>query len=400
MDTAPDSRTSSTASMDTTADTATGASPMDTSIGADGAFKGRVNATSYPRVWLGGDDRASVRYLGTAMNVSKMTPKGTDPSYRQHVAAIDAEKANLVRQNETGAVGRALPRDDGYAEAVLRTTASVTPRTKAGMFTAEATGPMPLTKLTPELMKIYQNMHYKNTVVKEHLADTQSTRSYESQYLERAQKALSPEAFRAFLLPAGSAASPNQHLMLNDLGASLDVNVPAAGGTVGSGIVNKAVYKHFQKAVEDLNRKVDQEDPGIKGNSKEFEIRTRAQIQHLRDFGWEAMLSNEKENSRKTSGSWQGTESKFKQTRDEIVRRVNMAAEGKKLPAYPVKDEEERRIVGTTLGLMVKVEKRILINHAILGSGTEGDAVQILANLRNLGEVEANINRSLGAGRR
>lgn len=56
---------------------------------------------------------------------------------------------------------------------------------------------------------------------------------------------------------------------------------------------------------------------------------------------------------------------------------------------------EKLRVLGTVLGLMIKIEKRILMNHAILDLGLDREGVQIMTNLKNLVAVEHNINQAL-----
>lgn len=361
--------------------------------------KFRVNAEKYPRVYLAADDKPSREYLNEKMG-KKQKGKGFDLGYREHVDLIDEELDQFLPERDypVGDPRRAEQRDL-YNEAVRGSQVSISPRKREGMFSVEAQGGLPLTTMTPGVMEHYHAMHYKPQLIKPD--ETQSTRTYEAQYVDKASKSLPFETFRAFFLPPGSDAGPEQESMLNTLGAGLDSNTPTKGNTIGSGIINKTIFLHFKKTMEMLNADLDEgKIEGVESPGDDFEKRTLAHIGHLREYGMKGMLANEEEHTQETGMPWGTLLPMITEAKDRIVGMMHTLTQTGMLPEFEINPEEEhseekRRLLGVLLGLMMKLEKRLLMNHAILGVGSEETGVDLMTNLKNLSLVELNINQAL-----
>lgn len=353
----------------------------------------RVNATAYPRVYLAADDKPTREDLNEKMG-KKQTGKGFDMGYREHVDLIDEELDQFLPEGEFDPAEQR----DLYNQAVRDSQVSITPRKREGMFSVTAQGGLPLTTITPGLMDHYHAMHYKPQLKRPD--ETQSTRTYEGQYVDKAAKSLNFETFRAFFLPPGSDAGPEQESMVNTLGAGLDSNTPTKGKTIGSGTINKTVFLHFKKTLEMLNADLDQGKLAVKEGPDDFTKRTRAHIDYLRNYGMEGMLANEKEHAEQTGMPWETLQPMIIGAKDRIIEMMHALSRSEELPEFKINPKEEHlpeklRVLGTVLGLMIKIEKRILMNRAILNLGSDEDGVQIMTNLKNLVAVEQNINQAL-----
>lgn len=353
----------------------------------------RVNATTYPRVFLAGNDKPTREQLIKNMGQKPKTAKGFDLSYRQHTDVIDQELDQFLPQ---GNFDRGEQRER-YYEASRQSQTKTVPRNKKGMFTHKAQGGLPMTSITPEMMEHYHAMHYARQLVRPD--ETQSTRTYEAQYTKRAYESMNVETFRAFFLPPGSEADSDQELMVNTIGASLDSNAPTRGNTIGSGIVNKAVYKHFQKTLELLNADLDQSL--MKGNLESFETRTQFHIQFLRQYSLKGMRANEQEHANSQGDVPSDTlQPIIQQTGLMITGMLNTLAHNQQLPEFNIElhDKlvmEKLRIIAVMLGVMIKTEKRLLIDHVILNQGNEQTGQTILSQIGNLAAIEQNINQAL-----
>jgi hypothetical protein len=353
----------------------------------------RVNASAYPRVHLAGDSRESRNELKETTQSTPPTKKGYDLSYRQHTDAIDAELDRFLPKGDFDV----SEQRERYYQAADASQSQVSPRKKKGMFTHTAPGGLPMTSMTPDMMKHYHAMHYKPDLVKPD--ETQSTRTYEHQYTDRARQSMNVETFRAFFLPPGSKANDGQELMVNTLGASLDSNTPTRGNTIGSGVVNKTIYKHFQRSLELLNSDLDKGP--MSGDIGNFERRTQLHIQYLRRYSLRGMRANEEAHA-KQGGKvpWQTLQPIIQQTGLMINGMLNTLATQKKLPDYniDIKDNlilEKLRIIAVMLGVMIKTEKRLLVNHIMANHGNEATGQAILTMIGNLAAIEQNINQAL-----
>jgi len=355
----------------------------------------RVNASQYPRVFFAGTEQATNERLKAQFGTKPA--KGYDLSYRGHVDAMDTELDNFLPDEDHNAAELR----DRYYEEVKKTKGTVTPnKSGEGRFQMTAPNGFPITALTPAVMEHYHAMHYKPTISRSTLLDTQTTRTYEAEYLKRAASTLNIETFRAFFLPPGSNSDSEQELMINTIGASLDVNVPTKGDTIGSGVTNKTVFKHFQKTLELLNADLDK---GIlKGNLDSFKNRTKQHIQYLRQYSLKGMIANEKTHSESEKGNvpWDILGPMIQQTGRLINAMLYALNLGTGLSEFQINVEDKLildklRVLGVMLGVMIKTEKRLLINYALIDEGDQHIARTILTMIANLGEIEQNINKSL-----
>lgn len=353
----------------------------------------RVNATTYPRVFLAGDDKPGRDDLKGKFG-KPATAKGFDLSYRDHTDAIDKELDAFLPSGDLDVEAQR----EAYYKAARESQATTTERNKPGMFSVSAPGGLSMSSITPDMMGHYGNMHYKSSLVKPD--ETSTTRAYEHEFTGHSARELNIEAFRSFFLPPGSDAPADQELMINTLGAGLDSNTPTRGNTLGAGKVNSMVYLHFRRTLELLNADLDKGP--LAGSLESFENRTRLHIQYLRNYTFKGMMENEEEHSKTTKGAlpWDSLKPMILQSALLINAMLNVLSRNEKLPDFRIdlRDAhviERLRTLSMVLGLMVKVEKRIAIDRALINEGSQEALITSLTLIANLGEVEQNINAAL-----
>eukprot|EP01133_Synstelium_polycarpum_P013772 gene13772-16240_t len=318
-----------------------------------------------------------------------------DPSYHETVQYIDIEYGRFC----AGAAGVLNEEEMRTAYDILLARQSASVSGSA----ITASGPSPLTSMTSSLLGMYQNLHYRTTLLAED--ETASTRSYEAAYTAEVHKELPMSQARPFVLPAESGAA--ETTMVNSIGATLDVQVPTTGTSIGSGKIYSAIYKHFQKSMELLNRELDNsQGKYVAADPKAFEKRTRAHMAAPAGSFMAGLYQNEKDNFKPSSDflNWPALSA-------TIMTLVGLISQSLKL--VPEKIDEaftvlvvldnltgsssaivkQFELIGTIIGLMIKAEKRQLLNHQMFGK--DKDVKQCLENLYQLSRVEAEINKQI-----
>lgn len=290
----------------------------------------------------------------------------------------------------------------------------------------EASGPSPLTTMTPTLLGLYQDMHYKEELVTQNV--TISTREYERDYIMEVTK-LPFSQWRPFVLP-GSSEVQNES-MLNAIGATLDVQNATKNGTIGQGKVYSAIYKHFQRSMEILNAKLDEEKKYSRTTKGGFEERTKHHVEKLNNYFLLGLYDNEerhfneeqkllmqlqepfKNQDNKQESSSQSAFAQWEDLKSAIDTFVKCISKS----LYDVPDSFEEdfelafsleevhgskaaivkqvELIGAILGLMFKKEKRLLLNHQMFGNDMQVE--ECLRNLYKLFRVEEKLNKQLVA---
>lgn len=264
-------------------------------------------------------------------------------------------------------------------------------------------GPSPLTAMTPLLMTTYQDMHYRTKLQKDD--ETASTRAYEAAYTGMVFKELPFSQARAFALPLESGTGETS--MVNTIGATLDMQTPTSGNTLGQGKVYSAIFKHFQKSMELLNQHLDETEMYEEGTQGAFEKRTKQHLRLLDDSNALAGLYHNEEAGFDPSRGFAG----WGDLRREINTLVVLIAAS--LDMVPERPEEafeilvqlkdlkgdnaafvkQFELIGAIIGVMIKTEKRQLLNAQMFGRDRQVE--ERLDNLYRLHRVESAINEQI-----
>lgn len=320
-----------------------------------------------------------------------------DPSYHDTVEYIDAEYEEFYEAAEDELNAQEI--QVAFDMLVSGQTASVSDQA------IETSEHAPLTTMTPSLMEMYHETHYKKELLKQD--DTSSSRAYESDYIGETMGKFGMSNWRPFVLPDRS--SSEETTMVNSLGGTLDSNVPTTGRTIGQGKVYSAIYKHFQKTMEIINILLD-EDHGEYQSGKEgaFKERTKLHTRHLEANFLKGLYANEKEHFSEESGftSWQelaraidGLVILVSASLDDVPEDMVLGFSVHIDLADMLKDKKtfikKFELLGAIIGMMVKKEKRLLLNYQMLG---KYDGVkQCLENLYELNRVEGKINMQISS---
>lgn len=259
----------------------------------------------------------------------------------------------------------------------------------------------PLTTMTPSLMGMYHDSHYTRNLVEPD--ETQSTRHYEHDYGSQVTSSVPMSVWRPFLLPNESHGQ--EHTMVNAIGGSLDSNVPTAGRTIGQGKVYSTIYKHFQRTMEMLNLLIDQEHAESERDTPlDFLERTALHTKNLEGHLFDGMRDNEQDHFSEISGFRSLSEQM--EAIDNLVILISASLDN--VPKGPFTSDfaihidigemlrdsrtfvKKFEMLGAIIGLMIKKEKRLLLNYQLLGKSarTKGP----LENLYELEMVEKKIN--------
>jgi hypothetical protein len=348
--------------------------------------------------------------------------KYLDPSYHETVQYIDAEYSEFCKAAE----GTLNSLEMHVAYDILMSKHSATVEDTQ----ITATGPSPLTAMTPALMGIYQDMHYRTTL--QVPDETSSTREYEAAWTEQAPKKLDFSQWRAFGLPGGTPKEDTS--MINTIGAGLDMQTPTSGQTAGQGKINSAIFKHFQKSMELLNQRLDQQHSGSASSASpssssaspssssaspsssraplSFEQRTRLHMAQLGASYTSGLYQNEKDNFDPDQGfagwpelkgaidmlirSIEEALASFPEKGTEVFAMANLLDQLKGSDAAFIKQVE---LIGTIIGLMIKKEKRLVLNHQMFDKDDK-QVKEHVWNLVKLHGVESEINEQIAASKR
>lgn len=266
-----------------------------------------------------------------------------------------------------------------------------------------ATGPSPLTTMTPALLGKYQNLHYRTEL--ETPDSTSTTRTYEAQYTHEITTNLPTSHWRSMSLPEES--SDRETSMIDAIGAPLDVQVPTSGNTIGQGKIYSAIYKHFQRTMELLNQHLDKTQGAYSPASREaFKKRTADQSSLLDSNIMLGLKKNEEEHFTTNSGFATWTE--LEKTIDTIS--ILIAASLDAVPENPSENFQvlillddlngngsalvkQFELIGTIIGLLIKKEKRLVMNYTLLQKDQK--VKECLNNLYELHRVETEINKQI-----
>lgn len=292
-----------------------------------------------------------------------------DPTYHEAVQAINMEFGSFAASVEK----ELTPNQTRIAYDMMLRQQSATVEDQH----LKASGPSPLTSLTPTLLNLFQDMHYKTHLQKED--ETSSTRLYESDYVPAITKNMEMSHWRPFLLPADSTEAETS--VVNAFGASLDVQTPTSGSTIGQGKIYSAVFKHFQRSMELINAALDKEEKYIKNDNASFKSRSIFHMKMLDEKIFEGLYANEEANFEKGNGfdNWKALKNLIDKMVKEVTSAVDAAPEKmtsaykttfniNKLKGDTSQVAKQIELVGTILGLMVKKEKRLLLNSQLFGS--------------------------------
>jgi hypothetical protein len=321
-----------------------------------------------------------------------------DLSYHETSSYIDQEFAVFWDEAEKEGLNVAEIQAS-YDQVLSKQTAS-----RSGM-DIESQGPSPLTTMTPELLGIYHDMHYKEELIK--ADETASTRAYEADYIKEVTTRLPFSQWRAFLLPESTTGA--ETTMVNAIGGSLDAQTATSGATIGQGKIYSTIYKHFQRSMELLNAHLDKEFGKYSSGDKEaFEKRTILHSKMLESTFLSGLYENEETTFSPESGfaTWQD----LRQTIDKLVILISASLD--KAPStFEEKFEilislkelhkendgykflKEFQLIGTIIGLMIKKEKRLILNWQMIGNKPK--VAESLENLYQLARVEAEINKEV-----
>lgn len=321
--------------------------------------------------------------------------KYTDPTYHETVQYIDLEYKNFAVSAEKFLTDN----ETRIAYDILLSNQKVAQQEG----NIEVTGPSPLTSMTPSLLSTYQDMHYKGKLIK--VDDTSTTRAYETDYTEKVTQELEFSHWRPFVLPEDS--TKNETSMVNAIGGTLDVQTPTSGKTLGQGKVYSAIFKHFQKMMELVNKFLD-EKSGAYNSEKEdaFIKRTYEQNAMLDDYVFNGLFENEKMNFDQSTGfdNWESLEKQI----DELISLITASLDSipdnegddveielnlDKLQGNDASIVKQFELIGTIIGLMIKKEKRKVLNYQILGDDLGVD--KSLKNLYTLSQLEKELNSQL-----
>ncbi|GAB4192386.1 MAG: hypothetical protein OHK0022_06560 [Roseiflexaceae bacterium] len=330
-------------------------------------------------------------------NKQKKRKQYIDLSYHDTVNYIDEEYGQFYDQ-ASGAGLNPVEIMTAYDMLISQQTSTV------GANSIETSTISPLTTMTPNLMNLYHDSHYKKELVNED--ETSSTRRYESDYLGQVERNMPISIWRPFVLPDRS--SQEERSLVNAIGGTLDANVPTSGKTIGQGKVYSAIYKHFQRTMELINQMLDTEhsDQIGTGNTA-FQNRTRLHNKYLESSFLTGLYENEQSNFSDQDSGFSDVES--------LVRSIDtlsilISASLDNVPEDPNQDfdilidlEEMLResktfvknfeLIGSILGMMVKKEKRLILNLQMLGKSHQ--TKEHLENLYRLSRVEAKINAQI-----
>lgn len=319
-----------------------------------------------------------------------------DPSYHETVQYMDSEYAEFYN----AAQGILTPEEIAIGFDMLMQQHNTTVDDN----TITSSGAFPLSGMTPSLMEMYHESHYKKELQKPN--DSVSSRAYESDYITESSTRVPFSQWRPMVLPEQD--SSHEHTMVDAIGGTLDANVPTVGKTIGQGKVYSAIYKHFQRTMEIINILLDEEHGEYQsGNDRSFMERTHLHTRHLEANLFMGMHANEEERfDAKDSGfdSWNSLSGAI----DELIVLISaslddvpedmmhMAATRIDLGAMlkdPKTFVKKFELIGTIIGLMIKKEKRLVLNYQMLGKpkGVE----ECLNNLYELRRVELAINRQV-----
>jgi len=271
----------------------------------------------------------------------------------------------------------------------------------------ESEGPSPLTTMTPELLALYHDMHYREELIQSD--ETASTRRYEAAYMGEVAKRLPFSEWRPFVLPESSTGA--ETTMINAIGGTLDAQTATSGETIGQGKIYSTIYKHFQRTMELLNEHLDKAIGEYTGEGQEaFEKRTMLHSELLDSSFLVGLYDNEQKSFSPESGfaTWED----LKKTIDTLVESISGSVN--KVPAQFEEDFQilislerlhaandgakflkEFQLIGTIIGLMIKKEKRLILNWQMSGNGAK--VAKSLENLYELARVESKINEQVPA---
>jgi len=322
--------------------------------------------------------------------------KYIDPTYHETVQAVDAEWMAFC----TFAATWNLTVDDMRFGYDLVLSLQAVSRDETGVITV--TGPCPLTAMLPVLLPVYQAMHY-TTVLQ--VADwTSSNRLYEQEFTRRVLT-LPFSQWRPFVLP--EATTDREISLVDAIGGILDVQTPTSGPTIGAGTVNKVVYKHFQRTMEIVNGSLDAA-AGPYSNAG-FLARTQSIADCLDRYAFAGLYSNEEVHLADSGyADWDSLQTVLHGVICNVYRSILAVPEdddgrpeligGISLDALEGTERQKVKqveLIGATLGVLVKKEKRLILSHALLGNKKGQE--RALENLYKLSRVEASINRQAEA---
>jgi hypothetical protein len=261
----------------------------------------------------------------------------------------------------------------------------------------------PHSLLLPSLMHQYEDMHYKGKLVRPD--ETAPSRAYESQYQGELLKNTNFEIFRAFTLPS---SEDNDSSMVNTLGSTMDSNTATSGGTIGSGIVYKKVFKNFQKSMELINQMPEMNSAG-ESSDTDYQRKTRIHNDLLPKHHMKGLYENELEllpkyvdvtrvplSKIRLKGIITKLNQQIEKRKQEIKNKVNPEQIQQYLPQSDGESHVHKKLslLGSILGLKIKIEKRMITNHGILR--TDMRFTDNFDNLIALEEIEKEINKELG----
>lgn len=323
-----------------------------------------------------------------------------DLSYHETADYIDQEYAAFGEEAEKGGLN-AAEAQAAYDQVLAKQKAS-----RSGM-DIESEGPSPLTTMTPELLALYHDMHYREELIQSD--ETASTRRYEAAYMGEVAKRLPFSEWRPFVLPESSTGA--ETTMINAIGGTLDAQTATSGETIGQGKIYSTIYKHFQRTMELLNEHLDKAIGEYTGEGQEaFEKRTMLHSELLDSSFLVGLYDNEQKSFSPESGfaTWED----LKKTIDTLVESISGSVN--KVPAQFEEDFQilislerlhaandgakflkEFQLIGTIIGLMIKKEKRLILNWQMSGNGAK--VAKSLENLYELARVESKINEQVPA---